>query len=133
MHARVKTMLEADQSSERLGITDVAADDGRAVSKFLVLPDMANGHGVAQGGFVFALADHAFACAANTVLVDIATVEASISYLSPAHVGDALVAEATVAFADDRRIIVDVTVSAGTRTVAMFRGAGRRMSKPRKE
>ncbi|MGO1543461.1 MAG: PaaI family thioesterase [Gulosibacter sp.] len=132
MHSRVRTMVETDQSAERLGITDVEADDGRAVSRLLVAPDMANGHGVAHGGFVFALADYAFACAANTVLADIATVEASISYLSPAHVGDALVAEAATTYFDERRVVVDVTVSAGDVTVALFRGSGRRMSKSRR-
>ena len=86
---------------------------------------MTNGLGVAQGGFVFALADHAFACAANSVLEGTATVEAAISYLSPARVGDDLEADARVAHLDHRRVVVDVTVRCGDRVIALVRATGR--------
>jgi acyl-CoA thioesterase len=88
---------------------------------------MVNGLGVAQGGFIFALADQAFACSANSVLEGTATVEASISYLSPARVGDELEADAQVAYWDGRRVVVDITVRDGERVVALVRATGRRM------
>lgn len=127
-HENVQTMLDTDQSAERLGIEGLYADEGKAGAQLRVVRDMANGHGVAQGGFTFALADYAFACAANSVVEDIATIEASISYLSPAFVGDLLLAEANVLFADSKRVVVDVTVRVDDRVVALFRGAGRKLT-----
>lgn len=121
----VQSMLDTDNSAGRLGIVAIEAGEGRARVRQKVLPDMTNGLGVAQGGFIFALADHAFACAANTVLEGTATVEASISYLSPAGVDDDLEADARVTHSDERRVVVDITVRAGERVVALVRATGR--------
>lgn len=123
----VEEMLRTDQSGPRLGIRVDSAGEGRATARMTVADDMTNGLHLAQGGFVFALADQAFACAANSVAERTATAEASISYLSPARAGDELVAEAEVYLLDERRVVVDVIVRAGTRIVAVFRGSGRPM------
>jgi len=40
--------------------------EGRAVVRMTVTTDMVNGHGLAHGGYVFVLADTAFACARNS-------------------------------------------------------------------
>ncbi len=123
----VHSMLEADRSALRLGVVASEASGGHAKVRQRVTPDMANGHGVAQGGFIFALADQAFACAANSVLEGTATVDASISYLSPALVGDELEADAHVIYWDERRVVADITVREGERIVALVRGTGRLM------
>ena len=121
----VTGMLAADRSRERLGIWGTEVGEGQATACLTVEPGMINGIEVIHGGFVFALADYAFACAANSVLPRVATVDAQISFLAPARVGETLVAEATVSFNGGRRIIVDVTVRSDNRTVALFRGTGR--------
>ncbi|UNK45713.1 PaaI family thioesterase [Arthrobacter sulfonylureivorans] len=126
----VRSMLEADRSLERLGVTVEGASGGRSVAVLEVEPQMANGHGIAHGGFVFSVADTAFAMAANTLGASIATADATITYLSPAHVGERLVAEAEVTFNESRRVIVDVIVRAGDRTVAIYRGTGRALRAP---
>lgn len=118
-------MLAADRSLEGLGIQVLRASEGRATAVLRVTPEMANGHGIAHGGLVFALADTAFAMAANTFGAGIATAEASISYISPARIADELVASGQVTFHEGRRMIVDVVVRAGERTVAIYRGTGR--------
>ncbi len=120
-----RSMLAADRSLEGLGIQVLRASEGRATAVLRVTPDMANGHGIAHGGLVFALADTAFAMAANTFGAGIATAEASISYISPARISEELVASAEVTFHEGRRMIVDVVVRAGERTVAIYRGTGR--------
>lgn len=120
-----RSMLAADRALEGLGIRVLRASEGRATAVLTVMPEMANGHGIAHGGLVFALADTAFAMAANTFGAGIATAEASISYISPAYVADELVASAEVSFHEGRRMIVDVMVRAGDRTVAIYRGTGR--------
>lgn len=126
----VTGMLAADRSRERLGIWGTGVGEGQATARLTVEPDMINGIEVIHGGFVFALADYAFACAANSVLPRVATVDAQISFLAPARVGETLVAEATVSFNGGRRIIVDVTVRSDHRTVALFRGTGRTTGAP---
>lgn len=118
-------MVEGDASSERLGLTVIQAGGGTATVNQTIVPNMANALGIAQGGFVFALADQAFAYATNSVNEGTATAEASISYLSPARVGDTLVANAKVSYSDARRVVVDVTVKAGENVVALFRGTGK--------
>ena len=62
-----RSMLAADRSLEGLGIQVLRASEGRATAVLRVTPEMANGHGIAHGGLVFALADTAFAMAANTL------------------------------------------------------------------
>ncbi|MDQ0104793.1 acyl-CoA thioesterase [Paenarthrobacter nicotinovorans] len=120
-----RAMLAADRALEGLGIRVLSASEGRATAVLTVTPQMANGHGIAHGGLVFALADTAFAMAANTFGAGIATAEASISYISPALISEELVACAEVTFHEGRRMIVDVKVRAGERTVAIYRGTGR--------
>ena len=120
-----RSMLAADRSLDGLGIQVLRASEGRATAVLRVTPEMANGHGIAHGGLVFALADTAFAMAANTFGAGIATAEASISYISPARISEELVASAEVTFHEGRRMIVDVVVRAGERTVAISRGPGR--------
>ncbi|WP_220272970.1 hotdog fold thioesterase [Arthrobacter sp. RT-1] len=120
-----RSMLAADRALEGLGIQVLSASEGRARAVLTVTPQMANGHGIAHGGFVFALADTAFAMAANTFGTGIATAEASISYISPARISEDLVACAEVTFHEGRRMIVDVVVRAGERAVAIYRGTGR--------
>lgn len=95
----VAAMLAANRSRDRLGISGADTEPGRAAAELTVEPDMVNGLGLAHGGLVFALADYAFACAANSVIPGAATTEAQISFLAPGR--------------------------AGERTVALFRGTGR--------
>ncbi len=121
----VTEMLAADRSRERLGIWGTEVNSGTATAYLTVEPDMVNGIEVLHGGFVFALADYVFACAANSVLPRVATADAQISFLAPARLGETLVAEATVSFSGGRRVIIDVTVCVAERTIALFRGTGR--------
>ena len=107
------------------GLTIVEAHDGVATVTLPVIPEQLNGNRMAHGAIVFAVADQAFAMAANTVLRYAATADASIQYLAPTRAGDLLVARARCSYADERRAIVDVEVTAGDRVVAVFRGTAR--------
>ena len=64
--AAVVAMMAADAASASLGIELIDCSPGRAVTRMLVRPDMANGYAIAHGGLVFAVADTAFACACNS-------------------------------------------------------------------
>lgn len=92
-----------------------------------VRPDMANGHGIAHGGMIFALADSAFAYACNGHNATTVAQQASIAFLSSAKVGETLVAEAVQTSKVGRSGVsrVNVTSAADGRTVAEFTGLSR--------
>ena len=61
-----RTMLDSDAASTSVGIRVDRARDGDAVAHMPVTDRMVNGHGIAHGGYLFLLADTAFACACNS-------------------------------------------------------------------
>ena len=69
----------------------------------------ADDKGLVHGGFVFGLADYAAMLAVNDPHVVIGA--ARVTFLTPASVGDTLVAEARVKDVKDRKHTVDVTVT----------------------
>jgi acyl-CoA thioesterase len=116
-------MYEADQVRRQLGIELVDAADGTAVMRMTVGDGMINGHGLCHGGMLFTLADSACAYAANSLGVDSVAAGATIDFLEPARVGDALEARAIELTRSGRRGVYDVTVSTDDgRVVASFRG-----------
>src|SRR5437879_2945947 len=62
----VARMLSDDLASASLGMRLIDSGPGRAVVAMRVADTMINGHAVAHGGYVFLLADTAFACACNS-------------------------------------------------------------------
>ncbi|GAA3100673.1 hypothetical protein GCM10020001_016850 [Nonomuraea salmonea] len=61
-----RRMMDADTASAALGIEPTELGDGRAVCRMTVTERMVNGHGLCHGGYVFLLADTAFAGACNS-------------------------------------------------------------------
>jgi acyl-CoA thioesterase len=59
-------MFDDDVASRGLGMELLSVGDGRAVVRMAVTASMVNGHAIAHGGYVFLLADTAFACACNS-------------------------------------------------------------------
>ncbi len=62
----VRKMFAADAASQKMGMRVVAVRPGYALVEMKVLPEMLNGHATCHGGFVFSLADSAFAFACNS-------------------------------------------------------------------
>jgi acyl-CoA thioesterase len=118
-------MWAEDEASRGLGIELADVGPGRAVLTMRVRPDMANGHGIAHGGFTFTLADSAFAFACNSHNRRTVAQGCDIEFLAPVHAGDVLSAEAVERWRKGRNGIYDVTVRCGTRVVAEFRGRSR--------
>jgi acyl-CoA thioesterase len=118
----VAAMLAADRASAALGIEVVEHGPGWARARMLVRPDMVNGHDLAHGGLVFALADTAFACACNGWGPPTVAAGADISFVRPARNGDLLEAEARMRSRSGRSGIYDVTVRRGDEVIAEFRG-----------
>ena len=86
-------MFRDDLASGTLGI-ELDLGPGTAAVTMTVRPDMVNGHAIGHGGFVFLVADTAFACACNT-LDRSPLPRADITFIAPVHAGDVLTATAT--------------------------------------
>ena len=118
----VEAMMANDEASRGLGIELVDQGEGRAVTRMTVRRDMVNGHAMAHGGLIFALADTAFACACNSWGPVTVAAGCDIVFIAPASAGDVLTAEARLRSRYGRNGIYDVTVTHGDRLVAEFRG-----------
>jgi acyl-CoA thioesterase len=121
-----KAMYDADLASRHLGIQISDVAPGRATARMQVRDTMLNGHAICHGGYVFLLADTAFAFACNTYGPTTVAAACDVVFLGPAHLGDELIAEATERHRFGRSGIYDVTVRRPDATViAEFRGHSR--------
>jgi acyl-CoA thioesterase len=118
-------MFAADRASAALGIEAVELSAGRAMMRMTVTDAMLNGYGIAHGGYIFMLADTAFACACNYPGSVTVAANAEIDFLVPVHAGDTLVAEAVERIRQERSGIYDITVRRDDEVVAEFRGRSR--------
>ena len=124
--ACANAMWAQDKASQALGMEIIDVGPGRAVLTMTVRADMVNGHGICHGGFVFTLADSAFAFACNSHNQSTVASHCAVSYLKPGKLGDRLTATAIERWREGRSGITDVTVSTDTGTViAEFRGNSR--------
>lgn len=116
-------MMREDRVAPALGIELEDVGPGRASVGMVVADSMLNGVGIVHGGYIFLLADCAFAIACNSHGETTVSRSCEIEYLRPAHVGDRLLATASERRRIGRRGIYDVLVSDGRgRAVAEFRG-----------
>ncbi|MFG3083879.1 MULTISPECIES: hydroxyphenylacetyl-CoA thioesterase PaaI [Streptomyces] len=120
-----ETMFSADEASRGLGIELVEHGEGTALLRMTVTPAMVNGHRIAHGGYVFLLADSAFACACNSHGPVTVAAGADIVFVAPAREGDVLVARAEERARFGRSGVYDVSVRRGDELIAEFRGRSR--------
>jgi acyl-CoA thioesterase len=120
-----EAMFAADEASRRLGIELLEHGEGTATLRMTVTATMVNGHRIAHGGYVFLLADSAFACACNSHGPVTVAAGADIAFVAPAYEGDILVASAEERTRFGRSGIYDVSVRRGEEVVAEFRGRSR--------
>jgi acyl-CoA thioesterase len=92
--ACARAMWAEDEASQGLGMTLERVGPGEAVLAMTVRPDMVNGHKTCHGGFIFALADSAFAFACNSYDQRTVAQHCSITYVRPARLGQRLTAHA---------------------------------------
>jgi acyl-CoA thioesterase len=119
-------MYDADLASRHLGIQVDQVAPGQATARMQVRDTMLNGHAICHGGYVFLLADTAFAFACNTYGPTTVAAACDVVFLGPAHLGDELIAEATERHRFGRSGIYDVTVRLpDTTVIAEFRGHSR--------
>jgi acyl-CoA thioesterase len=119
-------MLAEDRATQGLGILLAAVGPGSATMTMMVRDDMVNGHGMCHGGFIFTLADSAFAFACNSYNERAVAQHNSITYLRPGRLGEMLTAVAEERVRQGRSGLYDVRVTGSDGTVvAEFRGQSR--------
>ena len=123
--ACAEAMWKEDGASQGLGMQIVDVKAGQATLSMTVRPDMVNGHQMAHGGFIFTLADSAFAFACNSHNQKSVAAQGDITFIKPGKLGDVLVATAREISRSGRSGIYDVRVTADSEVIAEFRGHSR--------
>jgi acyl-CoA thioesterase len=122
--SRAMGLYAGDRTCQALGIVVSDIAPGWARLQMRVEEAMVNGHGTIHGGYLFLLADAAFAYAANSHGPVAVAQSAQAAFLRPAMPGDVLVAEAEERARIGLNGIYDVTVRrpADEIVIAEFRG-----------
>ena len=120
------SMWATDSASQALGMEIVEVAAGRAVLSMRIREDMTNGQRICHGGYMFTLADSAFAFACNGYNQFTVAAHCSISFLSAVKEGELLTATAEERQKSTRSGIYDITVRREDGSaVAEFRGSSR--------
>ena len=121
--ACVAAMYARDVASQTIGITVTEVREGFARLNLTIKPDMLNGHGICHGGYIFTLADTAFACACNSRNEANLAQKCTIEYKRPGKAGDNLTATAEHQSQDGRYGHYQVQVtSQENKLIALFEG-----------
>jgi acyl-CoA thioesterase len=124
--ASADAMWADDKATRAMGMTVEKVGPGLAVLSMTVGANMVNGHGSCHGGYIFSLADSAFAFACNSHNQRHVAQHCQITYLSPGRLGMRLTAEARERHRGERSGIYDVTVKTEAgEIIAEFRGHSR--------
>lgn len=124
--ACAQAMLKDDEATPALGMRILDIAPGQSRLQMTVTRMMLNGHGTCHGGFIFSLADSAFAFACNTHNQRTVAQHCSISYLAPAFEHDQLTAVATELSRTGRSGLYDVLIrNQNDELLAVFRGHAR--------
>ena len=127
--ACAQAMWQEDDASRGLGMELVEVKSGRATLAMTIKPHMVNGQRIAHGGFIFTLADSAFAFACNSHNERVVAAQGNITFIKPGRLGDRLIASAREISRSGRSGIYDVSVASAEGTViAEFRGHSRVIS-----
>jgi acyl-CoA thioesterase len=119
----VRTLFERDRASQALGIEILEVRPGYIRASMSVRADMVNGHDICHGGYIFTLADSAFAFCCNSFNASTVASGATIDFLAPAHKGDRLVATAKQLWRSRRTGLYEIEVAnQGGAVIALFRG-----------
>ena len=124
-HRSAAAMWQDDAASQGLGMEILEVGPGTAKLAMTIRPDMVNGHGTAHGGYIYTLADSAFAFACNSYNERAVAAHCSISYIKPGKMGKLLIATAREVSRSGRSGIYDVEISQDEDVIAHFRGHSR--------
>lgn len=107
--ARASFITENDELFRMFGMQLEEAREGYARLSARVRPEFVNAYGVAHGGFIFALADMAFAIAASSI-TDAVAVQWSLNMFRAAAPGELISAECIILHRGESVIVVGLNV-----------------------
>ena len=124
--ACAEALLAGDEATQFLEMSLSNVEPGKCSVSMTIKNTMCNGHGTCHGGYIFTLADSAFAFACNTYNQRAVAQHCNVTYLHPAASGDRLTATAVEVSKKGRNGIYDVRVcNDKAEVVAEFRGHSR--------
>lgn len=122
-------MCAHDAASRLLGLRLVSVRPGYARLSMRVRPDLLNSHRVCHGGFLFTLADAAFAYACNSYNHNTVASACHIDFLAPAEEGAELEVECEERSLAGRTGVYDATIRGlDGKIIALFRGKSYRVA-----
>ncbi|MFZ6873061.1 hydroxyphenylacetyl-CoA thioesterase PaaI [Undibacterium sp. Di27W] len=122
-------MFASDAATRGLDMQIVHVAEGTATLSMLIRPDMLNGHKTCHGGYLFTLADSAFAFACNSRNQVTVAAGCSIEFLSPGREGDVITATATEQSLTGRTGIYDTRLTnQHGQLIALFRGKSHKLN-----
>ena len=125
-----RVMFANDTATKHLGMTLESVGPGFACLRMRVARHMLNAHSTCHGGYLFTLGDSTFAFACNSFNLVAVAASASIEFLAPAYLDDALTAKANVQSQGRRTGLYDVVITnQNEQRIAMFRGRSHRIDK----
>lgn len=125
-----EAMWENDTASKSLGLVFNSVSPGLAVFSLVVEERHTNGHNICHGGYIFTLADTAFAFACNSYNQVAVAHQNSITFVAPGQLGDTLTATSTEISRTGRSGVYDsIVVNQKDEIIALFRGNSRLLNK----
>jgi len=106
---RARAEVEPIASFLKMRLLELSPGYAKVVMK--IIPEHLNFHGLIFGGIIMAVADHAFAYAANSVAFPSYASQFNIHFIAAPEVGDELTAECWVVRSGRRVVIVEMTAS----------------------
>jgi acyl-CoA thioesterase len=111
-----------------LGLELLSSGEGKAHVRAVVRPEHLNMHHTAHGGFIYTLADEAFAVASNSHGVSAVALNVHMEYFQAIREGDVLEAFATEEHLGRRVATYRIAVMRSEQQVALFTGTVYRMT-----
>lgn len=118
-----RIMWAEDNATRHVGMRLIEVEPGRARISLEVRAEFTNGHGMCHGGYIFMLADSAFAFACNSHNQRAVAASAAIDFVAAAQLGDVLTAECIEQSRGGRSGLYDTRVTDQSgKLIALFRG-----------
>lgn len=126
-----EVLWSQDRAAQGMGMELIEIGPGLARLRMTVREDMVNCHGICHGGYIFAVADNAFAYACNSYNHRAVASGVDINFVAPVQLGDILTAHGHARQQGGRNGVYDIEVTnQDGKLVALFRGRSTRIKGP---
>lgn len=128
--AAMADLVGRDRFADDLGVELLEMTDDTVVVAFDVAERHVGWHGLCHGGVLFSVADIVMSWIGNRFPDQALATHAAVDFVSPARLGERVIATGTEPVRAGRGGICDVTLCVDDRVVAVFRGNTKQTSRP---